>query len=690
MNIHAQAQRLIEPWTGPCGGLPPLDQATPAAIEQAYHAALDIKRAELRAIAHNPAPPNFDNTLAALEDGGRALQRVHCLYGVFAASMSLGDMPEVAQRLAPLLPALNDEVAHDPALFARVAAVHRSRFESCLSAEQIRLVDVVHQHMLRAGAGLSAADKAQISAINGRLAALSARFASNLIREQDQQAVFITNEADLDGLPPAQRQAAAAAAAAKGRPGEWAVPNQRPAVWPFLTHATRRSLREQVWRMWTQRGDNAGENDNKPVVAEILRLRGDKARLLGHTSHAHLVMTERMARTPETALAMLRRTWTAVADVTRSQIAQFQAIADAEGAAITLAPWDRLHYAEKLRRAQFGLDGDAVKAYFPLDAVLQALFWAAGQIHGLAFTRLQDAPVLHPSCRVYEVSHDGQAVGALYFDVFHRPGKMHGSYQSEYRAAENFRGRVLPISSIVSGLPQPPEGQPALLPWEYANVLFHEFGHALHMLLNGANYPTLGSMGVAWDLVELPALFNERWLRDPQVLQRFARHYATGEPMPAELMQSIAQAERFDRIFSVNLDYLAGAITDLTLHMLADGRQIDAVQTEEQVLAELDMPAAWDQIMRVTHNFHCFAGAYSAGLYSYLWSDVMAADVADAFVQSPGGLYDAGTAQRWCETILSVGNTVPADQAFRNFRGRDPDPDALLRRFGLTAADAPA
>ena len=692
---QARAAALLNPWPGPYGGLPPFDKVTPAALEQAYRAAVELKRAEVQTIATNPAPPTFDNTLAALEGCGRALKRVQCLLSVYEASMATGEMPAVAQRLAPLRPALDDEITHNEALFARIDVVHSARSLSTLTAEQRRLVEVVHERMKQRGAGLSVADKARLSAINGRLAALSSQYGQNLIAEQDQQAVFIDDEAGLAGLSPALRQSAAAAATAKGRPGLWAVPNQRSAVWPFLTHSTRRELREQVWRMWTQRGDNAGPHDNKPLAAEILQLRGEKARLLGYSSYAHLAMADRMARTPETALGMMQRTWAAVLGTTRAQIAQFQAIADsdaeAEGAAFALKPWDRLHYAEKLRRQRFGLDGEAVKPYLALESVLQAMFWSAGQLHGLVFKRLSDVPLVHTLCRVYEVSRSGAAMGVLYLDLFHRAGKMHGSYQSEYRAAENFCGPVLPISSIVSGLPTPAEGEPALLPWEYANVFFHELGHALHMLCGKASYPTLGSVGVAWDLVELPALLNERWLREPALLQRFARHHVTGEPMPMALVQSIERAEQFDRIFSVNLDYLGGAIVDMKMHLLADGtggtagKTIDVVALENQVLADLGLPDAWDQIMRVTHNFHCFVGAYSAGLYSYLWSDVMAADVAEAFAQAPGGYFDAGTAQRWRETILSVGNTVPADQAFRNFRGRDPDPDALLRRFGLTA-----
>jgi peptidyl-dipeptidase Dcp len=685
-SADAEAEALLRPWDGPLGGLPPFDRATPALIERAYRLAVQRKRAEVRSIASDPRPPTLANTLEALEDCGRELRRVDCLYRAFSSTMSTGDMPAVAQRLASLQPALEDEIAHDAGLFARVDAVHASRAQSGLDAEQRRLVEVVRERMVRAGAALPPAGKARLAAINGRLAELSARFSQNLIAEQGTQAVFLEHDSDLAGLGEAAHRNAAAAAAARGRPGQWAVPNERPAVWAFLTHSTRRDLREQVWRMWTQRGDNPGEHDNKPVIADILRLRGEKARLLGFPSFAHLAFADRMAGTPQRALDLLRRTWASVLEVSRSQLAEYQAIAASEGHGFRLAPWDRLHYAEKLRQARFGVDGEAIKGYFPLEAMLQAMFWAAGRVHGLSFEPLGGVPVLHPSVRVFEVRRGAEPVGVVYFDLFNRPGRMHGSYQQEYRTAERFRGRVLPISSVNSSFPPPAAGEPVLLPWEYANVFFHEFGHALHVLLNGTRYPSLASAQVAWDLVELPALLNERWLRDRDLLQRFARHPATGEPIPEALLARMEQALRYDRIFSVNLDYLAPAIVDLELHLLADGaegREIDAVEVEARVLRELGMPEAWDLIMRVTHSFHSFIGAYGAGVYVYLWADVMAADVAEAFERSPGGLYDADTAERWRRTILSVGHSVPADEAFRRFRGRDPDPAPLLRRFGL-------
>jgi peptidyl-dipeptidase Dcp len=316
------------------------------------------------------------------------------------------------------------------------------------------------------------------------------------------------------------------------------------------------------------------------------------------------------------------------------------------------------------------------------------MFWAAGRVHGLAFKELPDAPVCHKDVRVFEVSRGGQPVGILYFDIFYRTGKQRGSWSTEYRTAESFRGRVLPIASLNSNVERPADGGPVLLSWEVANVLFHELGHVLFSLSNGASYPSLGSLTVPWDFIEVPSLINERWLYDRELLQRFARHYKTGEPIPMALVEKIERSARFDRIFSLNLDYLLPAIVDMRMHLLADGRDVDAVQLERQLATELGMPDAWDEIMRVPHLSHAIWDEYAAGLYVYLWADVLAADAANVFATAPGGLYDQATAERWRRTVFTVGNTVPAEEAFRKFLGRNPDPDALLRRFGLEPGPA--
>lgn len=682
----ADAGALLAPWSGPFGGLPPFDKAIPALIERAYVAAIDRKRAEIRLIASNPAPPTFENTIAALEDSGRELQRVDCLYRVFARTKNLGEMGKVEQRLAPLMPALEDEIAHDDLLFARVDQLFASPDTAELSQEQQRLIGVIHDRFLRHGADLSTVARARLAEINGRLAELEARFNQNLIAEQDAQAVFIDLAAELEGLSESVREAASAAAKERGRAGSWAVPNTRQAVWPVLTWAARRDLRERVWRMWTQRGCNSGENDNRPIVNEILRLRGEKAKLLGFEDFAHLALADRMAETPQTALSLMQAVWARILGPTNGQLAQLQALAQAEGGTFRLAPWDRLYYAERLRKSQFGLDAAEVKNYLKLHSMVEAMFWAAGRLHGLSFTPLADVPVCSPDIEAFEVSRFGVAVGVLYLDIFARPGKARGSWEGEYRPAESFRGRVLPISSVNCSFERPADGGPVLLSWEQAGILFHELGHALHVLSCTVSYPTLGCNGVAWDAVELPSLLNERWLLDRDLLNRFARHHETGEPMPPDIIEAIEQGAQFDRGPTLTVEFLGAAIVDMRVHTGIRDADFDAVQFEQEVLRELGMPEALDVGLPLSVSTHLFGSQYAAGLYSYLWGDVMAADVAEAFAAAPGGFYDDETNKRWRRTFLEVGSRVPATEAFRNFLGREPQPDALFRRFGLENA----
>lgn len=682
---------LLQPWAGPLGGLPPFEQATPEALETAVTEAIALKRDEVEAIAASAEAPSFANTVEALERSGGPLRRVTALFRLMAAAKAVGDMPAVTQRVTPLLAGLDSETLFEPRLFARIAAVHRQR--DSLAPMQRRLTEVIHDRFVRAGAGLPAAQQQRLSALNARIDTLAARYNQNLIADGGSQFEWIDTEAELDGLPAPLVAAAKALAQQKGRPEAWALQNARATVWPVLTHARSRALRERVWRLWNDRGDHAGPTDNKPVAAEILQLRGEKARLLGHASFAHLAISDRMARQPETAMDLLMRTWRVVHATALKQVAQYTALARDEGLRDALQPWDRQFYAERLRRRGFGFDGEALKQHLSLDNVLAAMFDSAGRTYGLRFVERPDAPRLHPSVRVYEAQReDGEPQGVLYFDLFNRPGKMHGSYQAEYRTAEvDAEGRrVLPISAVHSSFEAVPgPGGEILLPFEYANVFFHEFGHSLHMLLSRAPYPSLGSVAVPWDFVEVPALLNERWLLDRGTLGRFARHAQTGEPVPPALVGQLERSLRHDRVFSLNLDYLAPAIMDLRMHLLADGapgRRFDVAALEAEVLRELDMPPAWDLIMRVTSNFHSFPGGYAAGVYGYLWADVMAADAAEAFLDSPGGFNDRETGRRWADALLGAAATVEADDAWQRFRGRAVDPSALLRRFGLQAA----
>lgn len=684
-TLSQDARVLLGPWPGSFGGLPPYDHATPIAFSQALPWAVDAKRRAVKAITGNSEPPSFENTVEALEGSGRQLRDLQGLFKAMLSTAHVGDMPEIGQALSHLVPELETEIALDRRLYERIDAVWRSRHEAGLDAEEIRLVEVLKDRMHRAGAGLDPAAQARLKDIAARLARLSAQFQQNLMADEASGVVWLESEEDLAGLPDRQRQGARQTAKALGREDSWAIPNRRPAVWSFLTCSTRRDLREQVWRMWNERCRRDGPHDNRPVIREMLQLRGERAALLGDSTHAHSVLATRMAGSPEVALDILMTAWRITLAATALQVADYQTLAEAEGADFELAPWDRLHYAEKLRQKRFSIDSDEIKQYFPLDRVLEALFWSAGHLHGLSLIEHPDVPRIHESIRVYEVQLNEEPLGILSMDLFQRDGKAHGSHVHQVRCAESFRGRVLPVLNLVSGLPPAVQGETVLLPWEFVNVLFHEFGHALHMLFNRARYPSLGSLQVAWDFVELPALLNEYWLRDRELLKRFARHHKTGESIPEALLDRLESSLHYDRIFSVNLDYLGPAIVDLKLHLMADGSgaPIDAVAVERQTLCELGMPTAWDLILPVTTSAHSFAGAYDAGLYSYLWADMMAAMVAEKFKEAPGGFYDFHLAQAWRDHILTIGHTVEASDAFRRLCGRDPEPGALMRRFGL-------
>jgi peptidyl-dipeptidase Dcp len=392
-----------------------------------------------------------------------------------------------------------------------------------------------------------------------------------------------------------------------------------------------------------------------------------------------------MIGTPQRAMELMNSSWQALLPVTARDLAELQAIADSEGGDFELQPWDRLYYAEKLRQQKFNLDVDAVKPYLTLDNVVDAMFWAAGESFGFSFRELADVPVIAPDIRVFEVSRKGELLGLLWLDLFQRAGKGPASWASQYRSAENYQGKVLPLVALHSAVTPPAsEDEPVLVPWERANVIFHEFGHTLHTLANGAAYPSLGPLNLPWDFIEVPSLLNERWLLNRTTLKKFARHYQTGEAMPDELIDRIERVANYDRVFSANLSYLGTAIVDMQLHLLADGREIDVMAEEQRILKELQLPQAVDLVLYAPHAFHTFGSpAYAGGVYTYLWSDVIAADIAEEFLASPGGLFDANISEKYFSIILQRANTVPAQEAFKEFRGRDPDPLALLRRFGL-------
>jgi peptidyl-dipeptidase Dcp len=678
---HPVENPVLALWTGRYGGAPPFDAIRTEHFPAALDAAIAQKRADVAAIAANPEPATFANTLEALEASGPLLAQAGKLFQLYCSALNDQAMRAVQSEFAPKLAALADEITHNQALFARVAAVFAARERSGLGPEQQRLAFVIHDRFVRRGASLDAAAKARLQAINQRLAALQTQFSQNVLADEEGEALVLDSAAELDGLAPEQIDAAAAAATARGLPGKWVVANSRSAMDPFLTYATQRDLREKALRLWQARGTR----NNRPIMTEILALRAEKAKLLGHPTFAHWIADGQMAKTPEAALKLLTDVWRPATARVREEVAEMAGIAAAEGSNTAIAPFDYRYYAEKLRKAKYAYDDTEVKPYLQLANMVEAMFWVAGELFGLDFTQIHDLPVYHPDVVVYEVTRAGERVGLWYFDFYARPGKSSGAWMSEYRTQHRLGGvAVTPVISNNENYVKGAPGEPSLISWTDAVTLFHEFGHGLHGLNSNVTYPSLAGTAVLRDFVELPSQLFEHWLPTRELLGRFARHYQTGEPMPTTLVDKILRAKTFCQGFQT-AEYLSNAIVDLKAHLAGD-RPTEPKAFEAQVLGEIGMPA--EMVLRhpLAAFTHMFASeGYAAGYYNYIWADTLTADAAEAFAAAPGGFYDKDLASRLLDGVLSIGNTRDPADAFRDFRGRDANVDALMRDRGFAA-----
>ena len=673
---------LLEPWTGPFGGLPPFDRVRVEHFIPALEAGMAAQLAEIDRIAANPAPATFENTIAAMERSGRLLDRVRSVYDVFGGTMKTPDFQAVEREMAPRLSEFRDRIVQNAALFRRIGTVYEARETSGLTAEQRRLAWDHYTDFARSGARLDAGAKQHLSTLNQRLATLYTQFDQNVLADEERY-LLIEREADLAGLPESLRAAAAAAAEERGHAGAWAIANTRSSVEPFLAYSQRRDLREKVWRSFTCRGDNGDAHDNKALIQEIVRLRHERARLLGFATHAHWRMEKSMAGTPERAMALMEAVWKPAVARATQEVADMQAAADQAGDAIRIEPWDYRYYAEKVRRARYEIDNDEVMPYLQLEKLREAMFWVAGELLDLHFEPLADVPVVHPDVRAWEVADGGgRHVGVFYFDPYARPYKGSGAWMNAYRSQERFEGEVTPIVSnncnYVKGRP----GEPVLVSWDDAITLFHEFGHALHGLSSDVSYPSLSGTNVDRDYVEFPSQLLESWLPTPQVLKRFALHCRTGEPIPDELVARIERASKFNKGFE-NVEYVAAAIVDMRLHLMGATAPFDVAAFERETLAELGMPPQIVMRHRLPHFGHLFSGdAYSAGYYSYLWADTLSADAFEAFTEA-GSAYDRAVARRLREHVFAAGNTRDPAEGYRAFRGRDAGIEALMRKRGF-------
>jgi len=679
---HPADNPVLASWTGSYGGAPPFDAIRTEHFPPALDAAIAEKRADVAAIAANPEPATFANTLEALEASGPLLAQATKLLQVYTSTMNDQAMRQVQSAFAPKLAALADEITHNRALYARVAAVFEARERSGLNPEQQRLAFVVHDRFVRRGASHDVDAKTRLQAINQQLASLQTQFSQNVLADEEGEALVLDSKADLEGLPSEQIDAAAAAATARGLSGKWVIANTRSAMDPFLTYAVRRDLRERALRLWQNRGANA----NRPIMTEILKLRAEKARLLGHPTFAHWIADGQMAKTPDAALKLLTDIWSPATARVREEAAEMAEIAAAEGSNASIAPFDYRYYAEKVRKAKYAYDETEVKPYLQLGKMVEAMFWVAGELFGLSFTQIHDLPVYHPDVVVYEVTRDGGRVGLFYFDFYARAGKSSGAWMSEYRTQQRLGGvAVTPIISNNENYLKGAAGEPTLISWTDAVTLFHEFGHGLHGINSNVTYPSLAGTAVLRDFVELPSQLFEHWLPTRELLGRFALHYETGRPMPAALVDKVLRAQAFRQGFQT-AEYLSNAIVDLKAHLAGD-TAIDPKLFEAEVLAEIGMPA--EMVLRhpLAAFTHMFASeSYAAGYYNYIWADTLTADAAEAFEEAPGGFYDKDLARRLLDGVLSIGNKRDPADAFRDFRGRDATVEALMRDRGFAVA----
>ncbi len=669
------ANPLLDDWQTPFA-LPPFAAIEEAHFRPAFDAAMAAHRAEIEAVATDPAPPDFANTVAAMERAGQALDRVAAVFFNLCATDSTDGLMAIQREVAPTLAAHRSAILMDPRLVARLDAVDAAG----LAAEEARVLALYRRMFVKAGARLEGAARERMAAIMQRLAELGTEFGQNVLRDEQEWALFL-REVDLAGLPDFLVAAAAREATARGREGAYAITLARSSVEPFLTFSTRRDLRETAWRAWVSRGNAT----NWPLVEETVRLRLERARLLGFDSFAALRLHDQMAKGPDRVRALLEAVWGPARRRAGEEAAALAELAAEEGAEIGIAPWDWRHFAEKLRQRRHRIAEGEVEPYLALDNVIAAAFDTAGRLFGLSFRPVEGLALHNAEARAWEVlGPGGDHVGLFIGDYFARSSKRSGAWASGFRRQQKLwqpgRPVVMNTLNIASG-------DPALLGWDDARTLFHEFGHALHALMSDVTHPFVSGTSVERDFVELPSQLFEHWLEEPEVLRRHARHHRTGAPMPDDLIARLKAAATFNQGFAT-VEYLASALVDLEMHVVEDADAFDARAFEAEVLARIGMPAAIAMRHATPHFQHVFMGeGYAAGYYSYLWADVMVADAWRAFEEA-GDAFDPETAARLAREILSAGGRRDPEETYTAFRGRLPGVEALLAERGLAAAES--
>ncbi|MEN3971748.1 M3 family metallopeptidase [Sphingomicrobium sp. XHP0235] len=679
-NQAAQAvvsNPLLQEWEGPYGGVPQWQDYDVSMFDEAYEVAIADYLAEVESIADNPAAPTFANTIDALELSGEKLGRVQSVFSVYSSNISTPEVQSVDKEWSPKLSAAYDKVTLNDALFQRIKTLHDNRQSLGLTSQQMRVLERRYESYVRNGAELDAAGKAQLSAYNAQLAELFSDFSAKVLA--DENVVTYASLDEMQGVPADVMSAAAAAADASD--AAYAIKNTRSMVDPVLSYAKDRAFREKIWRKFVGRGDNGDANDTNQVIADIVKVRAQRADLLGYESHAHWRMQDTMAGTPANAMDLMMKVWPAAVARVDEEVEDMLVFARKDGVT-EIEPWDYRYYQEMVRKDKYDLSADELKPYFELNNMVAGMIWSAEQLYGITMTENTGAvPVYHPDIRTFEVNNKrtGENIGLFYFDTYARDGKRSGAWMNSFRIGTKLEGDEPGLFSNNNNFNKPQPGEPVLISLDDAQTLWHEFGHAIHYMLVDVDYPSL--TGNQRDFVEYPSQVNENWLLTEPVLTRFAKHYETGEPMPQSLLDKIEASATFNEGFST-VQYLSSALVDMKLHMDPDG-DVDVDAFERQALAEIGMPDATVMRHRLPQFNHLFSSdAYSAGYYSYLWSETMDADTWEAFAET-GNPYDPEVAERFMRNILMTGNATDRAEAYRAFRGRDPDVDALLRRRGF-------
>lgn len=663
-------------------GVPPFDRIKEEHFIPAIKAGIELHKKEIEEIVNNPAPPTFENTIEALEKSGSLLRKASDVFSVLNGCMTNDNMQKITKEVAPMLAKHRDEITMNPKLFQRVKAVYEKREGLNLTQEQKKLVEEYYKDFVRGGANLDDKKKARLMEINQELSLLSVKFGENVLKEENRFELVIDNKEDLEGLSESVIKAAEETAKEKKYEGKWVFTLKKPSLIPFLQYSKNRELREKIFKAYINRGNNNDELDNKEIISKIVALRIEKTKLLGYKTHAHLVLEENMAKTPEKVYELLKKIWEPALKVAKNEAKELQEMIKKEGGDFKLQPWDWWYYAEKVRKEKYELGEEMLRPYFKLENCIQGAFYVANRLYGIKFEEKSDIPKYHPDVKVFEVKEsDGTHIGIFYVDYFPRASKRSGAWMTSFRKQSKIdRKMINPVVVNVGNFTKPTAEKPALLSIEEVETLFHEFGHALHGLLSNCTYPSLSGTAVPRDFVELPSQIMENWALEPEVLKVYAKHYQTEEPIPAELVEKLNKTRKFNQGFAT-VEYLAASFLDMDYHTLEDARGIDPIKFEEDSMKKIGMIPEIVVRYRSTNFQHIFPGGYSAGYYSYIWSEVLDADAFEAFKEK--GIFDSKTALSFRKNILEKGGSEDPMTLYKRFRGREPKVEPLLKKRGL-------